>query len=1084
MITNKTFQGEAEIIVYDKQSDGSLKESFRHKQHNKILIRVLEMLLRRERVFIEEQNILTSRNNKYYYDGGRKIGIFTNQEAETFSKKQAAVLATGDPTLIADDYIKTPASDTEPANVVYKQRFLSPAIDRTFYSLGIVEFTYTWSRADNNPSDQNILTYILLNTPISQTTNQVLDINYKVFIDWEGSTTDANESLQREIERLFFGEASTNADYQIGFEKNQPIWGTIVEDPGTHLFNYWYNWNDSQRTQYFGYLPRYEDLYNLTNRYGGNYKPGFVGSFVKGWQYGGYIKHNPELPSHIGRDYINKTSNLSSVYSHSVGATKPMYDANKLANSSWQPLISDDNVTKEYPAVYAIKVSKAGGLGVGEYKIYKTGWSGWAGNRYEEAIGTPFLQFDMSLYYVNKDKDNYNVESNFDCYNHRWNYTWSYSHNEHLFVSYVRDVGVALFKLTSESFELVKRYKLSDNPNMQFFIHDIEVLPEQELIYVATEGGLFKIDTSTDTITQEHTERCMCVVTGYQNKVFAVFTNEVTDAEGVVTIEGKISSSDDYTTALPDGVNIDSSALPVWENTWRLFIDKESPDYNMVLVVGIKSKGVLHDIGGGYTRTVYILFWRNSSEYIKRQEVTCPDAYNRNRRFSDLLCFPSNNSIICDNGLWIYADQRFWKEQQQIRYLFDYNWGEDFKQDFINRGWRTREADYYSWVATSQISNDNSLYTFPNNRSQTLSEISGSRFAVSRFAEDSMVSIYSHMSAVGDIFKKYEGEGLQYKLRLLLEPNGSTITSPYFHPNSGGGTLDGWKEGINLTPSTNYWDGYHADSNRHTYFLDLDIDLETDTITGELKGSQEDYSKYSLRSYSHPDLGSLRKTVDKQIIMFPKVGTVCSRGFYMLSLFRDPDKDLKDTYIQAYSWNSTTSEWEKDNTNTGPGKPLHTATEPAVNGLSIGWQELAPDDSQDLVLDQYYTFTRTTPDNMIPVEDHTPNFDYYYWFSYRRRKEKTYQSIVPSNNIIFVPDAPDGTNPDPEWHGLANTGLLIQIYLDGEKIGLTESANTNPPAGTAYYRRGLGKFHFNTADQGKTADINYVYYLKYDDTEE
>ena len=1083
MITNKTFNGEAEIIVYDKQEDGSLKESFRHKQHNKILIRVIEKLLARQRVFKDQVTQYVAFPVYRTVDNyGPNIGIFSNQEVETFSRKTAEVIAIGDSSLISDSYIKTPESNTEPANVIYKQRFLSPSQDITFYSLGIIDNTYK-----NQPTPatiSNLLTYILLNTPITQTTNQVLDINYKVFIDWEGSTTDVNYNGQKDIEKLFLGDPAdeTEGNYRIGLEKNQPIWGNIVEDPGTHLYNYEFGWNIPERTQYFGFLSQLEDTFNLTNRYGGNYKPGFEGSFVRGWQYGGFRKHDPLLPSYLGRDYINKTSNLSSVYSHSVGATRPMYDANKLANSSWQPLISDDNTTKEYPAVYALKVSKAGGLGVGEYKVYKTGWAGWSGNQYEQPIGTPFVQFDMSLYYVNKNKDNYNVESNFDCYNHRWNYTWSYAGNEHYFVSYVRDVGVALFKLTSETFELVKRYKLSNNPSMQFFIHDIEVLPDQNLIYVAAEGGLFKIDTSSDTITQEHTERCMCVVTGYQDKVFAVFTNEVDDGAGNITIEGKISSDDDYTTALPDGATLDPSEFPNWENVWRLYIDKESTDYNMMLITGRQPRYIIFDVPQR-TQEVYYIYWRNNTEYVKREIVYTEDAYSRIRRCSDLICFPENNSVVCDNGLWIYATHKYWDEQIQVRYLFYQNLGEDFKQDFTNTGWRADEANYYSWSSVGVTSTDTNLYFFPSGNNQRFTVFQGSRLSIGRFAEDPITNLYSHMTGVSDVFKKYEGEGSQYKLQLLLGSNNCMPTSPHFHPNAGGGTTQGWLEGQDVTPAINYWDGYPSGTtNRMTVFADLDIDLDTDTININIKGAGETTPKYSLRSYAHPDFGSLRRTSDKQIICFPVVGTTCSRGFYMISLFRDPDKDLESTYIQAYSWNGTS--WIEDDTNTGPGKPLHTATEPLVNGLSVGWQELSPTDSQDLVLNQYYTFTRTTAPNMIPVEAHTPNFDYYHWWSFRRRKEKSISVVVPSNQIIFVPEAPDGTNTDIEWHGLANTNLLVKVSLDGEKIGLTENSNTNPPAGTTYYVRSTGRFYFNAADVGKTANIEYVYYLKYDDTEE
>ena len=1075
MITNNTFNGIAEIIVYDKQSDGSLIETKRHKQHNKILIRVIEKLLNRERVFSDVYNVYTGyRDGANRYDGGVHIGIFVNQEPESFDRRQADALATGDRSLISDSYIRTQASDTEPANVVYKQRFLAPTEDRTFYSLGLIETTYAWQRANDNPWTHNILTYILLNTPIDQTTNQVLDINYKVFIDWENSTTDANYNAQREIEKLFLGEVN-GAGESIGFEKNQFIHGTIVDDPGTHLFNHWVGSNNGTYTQILGYLSRYQDTFNLTDRYGASGKP-FSGGFAKGIQYGGVRKHDPTLPSYLGRDYFNKTSNLSSVYSHSVGADKPMYDANKLANSSWQPVISDDNTVKEFPAHYIVKVSKAGGIGVGEYKLYKTGHQGWSGNRYTEAIGVPFLNFDMSLYYVNRNKEGVSFNTDFDCYNHRWNYTWSYASNEHYFVSYVRDKGVALFKLTSESLELVKRYKLADNPDMNYFIEDIEVIPEDNLIYIATAGGLYKVDTTTDTITQESSDRCMCVVTGYQGKTFGVFIDN--------TDTGRISSSDDYTTALPDGITLTSSDLPNYLNTWRLFIDKESPNYEMVLIQGFNTKGKWHTLSDSRS-TVYWMYWRNETEFVKKDAINGHSKWSHYMSVSDLMCFPSNNSIICDNGVWIYPIRKYHAYSwHQVRYQFNFNHGVDLKQDFINTGWRTREARYYDWAATGQISEDDSLYTFPTNSSSSRHVVMGSRIGLSKFAETGnyIGTFYTHMDTPGALFKGYENEGNQYKIQILLE-HWVRVTSPHYNPNTGGGSLAAWPEG-DREPSTNQWDGNQFGAvSRLAYFVDIDLDLDTNTSVINVKGGDETTSRYSLRSYSHPDFGSLRRTSDKQIIMFPRVGTVCSRGFYMLSPFRYPDNDLKDTFIQAYSWDSINSEWVKDHDNTGEGKPLHTDNQPLVNGLSIAWQDLLPSDSQDLVLDQYYNFVRTTPDYMIPIEDHTPSFSFYYWWSYRRRVATTTQQVVPSNRILFVPEAPDGTAPDPEWKGLSNSGLLIKVSLDGSSIGISENGNTNPPAGTAWYHRSLGRFYFNSADVGKTADITYTYYLKYDNTE-
>lgn len=1073
MINNKTFQGIAEIILYDKQKDGSLKESFRHTQHNKILISVVQDLLNRVRVFKPEQNVSGNRGNK--------IAILNNQEAEKFSRTQGNYIATGDPTLIADNYIRTPASDTEPASVVYKNRFLAPTTTRTFYSLGIAK-DVTTVRESNGTLLVNLYTYILLNTPITQTTNQVLDINYKVFIDWGNSTSDVNYNGQKDIERLFLGETSTNNNLQIGFEKNQPIWGTIVEDEGTHLYNYWYNNNVSTYIQYFGYLPQVQDTISLTNRYGAVSKPP-VGSFTRGWQYGAFLNHDKTLPTYIGRDYFNKTSNLSSVYSHSLGADKPMYDANKLANSSWKPIVEDNNLVKEFPAHYILKVNKAGGLGVGEYKIYKTGHQGWDGNKYTEAIGVPFLQFDLSNYYVYKNDPDTPVSSSFDCYNHRWNYTWSFAPNEHYFVSYVRDKGVSLFKLTSESLEVVKTYYLKDNLSMGSFIEDIDVVVENELIYVATKTGLFKIDVSTDTITEEHTgEICRAVIVGYQGKVFGVFLNQTgTDTNSNPIYAGRISSSDNYLTALPNGNILLPADLPNYTNTWRLFIDKKSTTYNMMLVVGFNTKNKWNTVSNVQAQPLYWYYWRNETEFIKKEAVKVRSNSPEYNSVSDLMCFPSNNSVICDNGIWIYPIEKYFSYNWlQVRYQFDINNGEDLKQDFINTGWNTREGRFYNWAEVGYISQDPELYIFPPNNSTVRYTPQGSRIAIGRFAENSIATYYSHMDSPGELHKAYEGEGNQYKIRVLME-HWAKITETVYHPYHGGGGITGWSEG-QREPSAGQWDGnVLGNPDRLAYFVDIDLDLDANTAVIDVKGASETISRYSLRSYSHPDFGSLRTTSDKQIIMFPRVGTVCSLGFYMLSPFRYPDQDLADTFIQAYSWNGTT--WVKDNTNTGPGKPLHTQTEPAVNGLSIGWEELSPTDSQDLVLNQYYNFVRTTPENMIPIEEHTPNFSFYYWWSYRRRKVKTYQTIVPSNRIIFVPESPSGTSPDIEWHSLSNSNLLTTAALNGQNIGLVESAATNPPAGTCYYHTTLGRFYFNSADVGKTAFINYTYYLKYDETE-
>ena len=1061
------FKGIAEIIIYDIQPDGSLKENFRHVQSNKILVRALELLIDRKRVFHNDnENNVNGNNNDFR---ARRIAISTEQEPESFSKRQFtnSILATGDASLISDSYIRTPESETEPANVVYKNRFLAPSVNRTFYSLGIAENALR-VRETTGATDP-ILTYILLNTPIQQTTTQVLDINYKIFIDWENSTYDINENGRKDIEKLFLGDFTNNANLYPGFQRNLYVYGNTIDDndEGLNLFVWPYLQEIASRGRDLVLL-EFKDVPNLTYRYGASGKP-FVGSFFRGVQYGGWFPHNPAVSNYIDREFVNKTSNLSSVYSHSVGANKPMYDGNKLANSSWQPVISDDNNTKEFPSHYILKVSKEGGEGVGEYKLYKEGWGGWNGNSYTDQIGTPFLHFDLSRYYINPSE----VETDYDCYNHRWNYTWSYAPNEHYFVSYVRNKGVCLFKLSSENLEVIKKYKLGSDFVGADYIEDIEVLPEEELIYVATRQGLFKVDTSTDTITTEINDKCLAVVAGYQNKVFGVFFDN--------TDIGRISNSDDYTIALSDGTTLPTSELPDYSKAWRLYIDKESTNYEMMLIVGRVEKGIFGELLSGAHPDSYYIYWRNESEYVKRQIVKTRNVYNRSIQAGDLICFPSNNSVICDNGLWIYPDVKHYIETLQSRYFFDTNHGEDLKQDFINQGWNTRQANYYNWFSVSLISDDSSLYTFPTNSTDRRYTASRSEIAISKFAEDRLAFYRSHMASPGSLVKgKLDTEGNQYSVILTMESS-INVTTHSDNPISGVGNIQAYQEGT-TEPAANRWTGFaYSTPDRLTYLIKLDIDLDTNTVTVDAKGQTETRSLRSLRSHNHPDFGSIRVTDEKQLIVFPKVGTAASRGFYMLSPFRVPDEDLKDTIIQAYSWDGTG--WIKDDDNTGPGRPLHTTNESLINGLSVQWNDLQPSNTQDLIEDQYYTFTRTTAPNMVSIEEHTPDLSFYYWFSLRRRINTSHTEVVPSNRFIYVPESPDGTAPDPEWHALANTGLLNRARLDGEEINITSNANTNPPAGTAYYDRSLGRFYFNAADVGKTATIEYTYYKKYDATE-
>lgn len=1050
-------------------------------------------------------SIMTGNPGGFTNAATTRICISSENTNPSFSRTAftTSVFATGDPTpFLANQQYSRNLGELGNINnspsITYTQRFVSPTTSRTINSIGISTAASLITNSSGTTVN-SVRTYIKLLTPIIQTTTQVLDITYKVSIDW-GSTIINNNNLYSiwSLTQSFLGIAipSLQLPYsdqmlfnkvETGYLNNNNISGFSMVDSS----------NNTPTGTTTSYLANATSLNNSAELTIGNYYAGtnfnsgttntsnfntfgcnFIGRFVHA-VLAGMTKPLADYPMHLGhktKQLFSKTSNLSTITSHSINSLLVTYDSNELANSSWQPTISDSLSPTDFPATYIVRVNNPGGLGVGTYKIHKTGWGGWNRGQWRNPIADKFLCFDLcrkeSTYVPALPPDDY------DFYNYRWLYKWQSTIGSEQFVSYKRNKGFGIYELTDRNLNVIYTRSLNQiNPGITK-IFDIAVIKSLNLIYVATDVGLFSVNVLNNTVVTLSPDKCLAVCVGFSDNVFAIFN----PTPGTGRLSGSIGAN--WQTALNIGT---PSPTINWNNIWRIFIDKDSTTYNIMIVEGITPKGTITTLSTAVAPVYYYRWWNNSSGVVSTFTSSKPTT-TTSIIISDLYMFPTHNSIMCSGSVWIYPSEIAPLRTSAFNTIvfFPSDIIEDITQS--NRLVTNVSNAYVNFSVssgvTATIGNINSALDIKN-----FNLLAKAKIACSLFNSPILASIQTNAGGLGDFIKpKLNTDTNVFNLIFTLSDHYTTYNASV--PEILNVDPVKYSNGTVVNPSTTITtNGSYTLPTRLTLFYAINIDLTSTpvaTIINYPEAGPTGVHMYDIEITRAQQFGNLICTHDKRIIIADIQSAVPGAGFRMFSPIRNPTVDLTTELCETWSWDGTT--WVQDPNNTGPGKTLHTSTDNLIDGLTINWTDLQPANSKPLIAGQYYTLNRCTAPNQVPYDFHTPSPTLSTIVSPRNKSNLITDTFTNLNaaNSVYLSKSALGSSPDPNFWGisLASPGIYLTLTstLNGTVAPIILSTS-NPPAGTIHINPTTFRVVTNTGDNGKTLVIDYEYLLKLDSSE-
>ena len=547
----------------------------------------------------------------------------------------------------------------------------------------------------------------------------------------------------------------------------------------------------------------------------------------------------------------------------------------------------------------------------------------------------------------------------------------------------------------------------------------------------------------------------MAVEVGYSGAVFAVLI----DGSSV----GRLASSLNASWA---DAHDTTGATITWENVVFIRCDRTSTDYNLaILQLGFVSadsvNGTVSNRSNQYF--AYIYWWSNVSNYAGK--IDCQVRSSTSTYWQRHTLFPYNSSFICRDGVWVYP-----------KFLY----GSTISSGNI-RGFPRQVVKMLEARGTTVV-NSNQELVFFSSIALPLSIQTGAAF----FNQEIRSNTYNSSS-----------------LQVFNSPSyailNSDISSSYLRV-----CLAGY---IGYRSLSTNWNNNYLNTTGGCY--DYSVDPANPAISNYRGYRNNGVNTFYFTAYSYGSGGSQlyyiggnvqRARKNGGLLFFCDSSTTSSDyGFtggnkftnthfnplmisYWGAYHRQTLFDYEQEFRVRYGWNDTTGQWELDPDEVLPGKPLHTASEPIIDGLELGWNNLNPGDSQDLVIDQWYTVTRV-PGEYGFIQDGT----------YGTTSFKFSYYLRPTANYFLntaIPDTPyqltlDPVTTDVLWLSLDSyDGDVIELNIDGYADPATILTSGTPTANQiAIADAAAGILEFAPDDVGKLVTGDILYMQKIHETE-
>ena len=1050
--------GICKIIVTDL--NGNTKRT--HTQFNIICKRAIERLLY---------------HNLPVFIADCKIAFSSNSPAIDYEKITISnVIAIGNNTPEgATGYTLTEPTETEPRSATYHNRFLFPASERTINSIAILPSGTTNNAVANTTED--IYAYLPLDVPLVQASNEIIDIFYKVYIDWTSPFTNIDPGLQEALTERFFGLSVSEG---IGYNGNKLL-DTIISpnqgdrelrsDIGHLSYRYISNRNRYASGKSFNPTASHNlNLLKLTYKVNVNIS-GRINQHIFGLSYG-KLDHVYSFNRDYGFMYgfkraggakqIDVGTSLTPVHAQNQNSRSLLRNVNFLGNSSWFPNISSDS-TGSYdalPTVYSLNVENSGGVGIGSYSIYKSNYSGVSAYYVNDLINqaaypvsarSDWVQHPTQL--VVTQKFPHAIGSDWLPINDRWIYPWT---SDCLWVSGDKTT-IALWRIFPE-LNIELQWDLSLQGVIQ--INDLACDPESETIYAATEEGLYSIDVTADSITELNADPCKAVDFGFNNSIFAVFSDRLASS-----LNPSWSDTHDLS-----GISEDFD----FNRTIFIRCDRTSESYQLAL---LEHRVNPHDslVLSNYNNSWYsrIHWWDNTNNYSNTTDLNVT-ASNIEIYLHPTTTHPTNNSFVVKDGLWVLPGVASYGNTN-----FD-----SLNLNFLNK----------------------LLDDLPDNP-LCLRNAQGNVRLKNNVATP---TLYNFAIAVCNFGVRLNGQGVTDPVRLGSGGKSFAILNSDISNNYLALVASGYQSGYYQDAQDRNLYYYDAGKIRETVgALEVAVNPDGNNVDGfkqyrdEIHGAS--VAKYVFSYYlpfHRPEPlfclnGNVAPLKNGGVIGFSNTRTrsvlsqtMFERGVYADNTYYTPftistwgapyveDRNNSDWGIRL-GWNDLTNQWEESEIL--PGKPLHTAEEPLIDGLNISWSDLNPGDTSDFIAGQFYNFINLPNSTGLVNDGSLSNFDFEY--SYYLRPVATDIAVAGAiaDNIYTIPEA----TSDNLWLCLDYTDLsTIEITIAGYSVpALIISTGTPNPNEILLQNATEGILQFSPDDEGKAITGTILYLQKIHETE-